>query len=87
MSSELTALLCRLDGGNTCAQGGACAGVARVGMEAIAGVVPEAGNVLTECARVAGIAGTVVAVEGAEQLWPDGQLAALGLRGRCKLCT
>jgi len=74
MSSELTALLCRLDGGNTCAQGGACAGVARVGMEAIAGAVP-------------GIAGTVVAVEGAEQLWPDGQLAALGLRGRCKLCT
>jgi len=56
-------------------------------MEAIAGAVPEAGNVLTECARVAGIAGTVVAVEGAEQLWPDGQLAALGLRGRCKLCT
>mmetsp|Transcript_19441 Transcript_19441/g.38232 ORF Transcript_19441/g.38232 Transcript_19441/m.38232 type:complete len:95 (+) Transcript_19441:536-820(+) len=86
ISSELTALLGLLCEGNTCAQGGACAGVARVGIEAIAGVVPEDGNVLTECAREAGIAGTVVAVEGAEELWPDGQLAALGLRGRCKLC-
>jgi len=68
MSSELTPLLGLFEGGNTCAQGGACAGVARVGMEAIAGVVPEAGNVLTESARMAGIAGTVVAVEGAEEL-------------------
>lgn len=75
--------------GSTCAHGGACAGDAKVGIEAIAGVIPRAedGNVLTECARVACIAGTVVAVEGAEELWPEGQLAALGLRGRCTLCT
>jgi len=36
---------------------------------------------------VAGITGTVVAVEGAEELRPDGQLAMLGLRGRCTLCA
>mmetsp|Transcript_19439 Transcript_19439/g.38219 ORF Transcript_19439/g.38219 Transcript_19439/m.38219 type:complete len:95 (+) Transcript_19439:1123-1407(+) len=86
-SSELTARFAFGCNGNTCAKGGACDAVARVGIDAIAGVAPEAGNVLAECARLAGITGTVVAVEGAEELRPDGQLAALGLRERCKLCA
>jgi len=86
-SSELTALLGICCDGNTCAKGGACAGVVRVGIEAMAGVVPEAGSVLAECPWVAGITGSVVAVEGAEELRPEGQLDTLGLRGRCKLCA
>jgi len=86
-SSELAALSGFCCDGSTCAKGGVCAAVANVGIEAIAGIVPEAGKEFADCARVAGITGTVVAVEGAEELRPDGQRAMLGLCGRCKLCA